>query len=63
MSIKTKKRPKSIDSCWKNYEAIGMKKKGKRLVPNCVPIKNGSARSAKSAKITKKKRRFKYSKV
>jgi hypothetical protein len=32
---------KGIDSCWKGYEAIGMKKKGKRLVPNCVPITGG----------------------
>jgi len=24
--------------CWKGYEMIGMKKKGKRIVPNCVPI-------------------------
>ena len=24
--------------CWKGYEMIGMKKKGKRTVPNCVPI-------------------------
>lgn len=25
------------DPCWKGYEMIGMKKKGKRQVPNCVP--------------------------
>ena len=24
-------------ACWKGYEAIGMKKKGGRTVPNCVP--------------------------
>lgn len=29
--------------CWKGYEMIGMKKKGKRIVPNCVPI--GGAKS------------------
>ena len=23
--------------CWKGYEAMGMKKKGGRTVPNCVP--------------------------
>jgi len=28
-------------ACWKGYEAVGMKKKGKRMVPNCVPIKGG----------------------
>lgn len=25
------------DPCWKGYEMVGMKKKGKRTVPNCVP--------------------------
>lgn len=25
------------EACWKNYKQIGMKKKGKRMVPNCVP--------------------------
>tara|TARA_R100000700_G_scaffold38254_1_gene49336 strand:+ start:290 stop:520 length:231 start_codon:yes stop_codon:yes gene_type:complete len=25
--------------CWKGYEMIGMKKKGGRMVPNCVPKK------------------------
>ena len=24
--------------CWKGYEQIGMKKKGGKQVPNCVPI-------------------------
>jgi hypothetical protein len=24
-------------SCWKGYTAIGMKKKGGKMVPNCVP--------------------------
>jgi len=27
------------DPCWSGYEMIGMKKKGGRKVPNCVPIK------------------------
>jgi hypothetical protein len=26
------------DPCWSGYEMIGMKKKGGRKVPNCVPI-------------------------
>jgi len=25
------------DACWSGYEAVGMKKKGGRKVPNCVP--------------------------
>ncbi len=24
-------------SCWKGYKQAGMKKKGNRMVPNCVP--------------------------
>jgi len=23
--------------CWKGYEMVGMKKKGNKPVPNCVP--------------------------
>ena len=26
------------DPCWKGYKQVGMKKKGKRKVPNCVPV-------------------------
>jgi hypothetical protein len=25
------------EACWKNYKKVGMKKKGKKKVPNCVP--------------------------
>jgi hypothetical protein len=27
------------EACWKNYKQEGMKKKGKRMVPNCVSKK------------------------
>ena len=27
------------DPCWKGYEMVGMKKKGGKPVPNCVPVK------------------------
>ena len=27
--------------CWDGYEMVGMKKKGGRKVPNCVPVKGG----------------------
>jgi hypothetical protein len=27
------------NACWKGYTAVGLKKKGGRTVPNCVPIK------------------------
>jgi len=25
-------------TCWKGYEQKGKKKKGSKLVPNCVPV-------------------------
>jgi hypothetical protein len=34
---KVKKAPKGV--CWKGYKMVGMKKKGKKEVPNCVPNK------------------------
>ena len=33
------------DPCWKGYEAAGMKKKGGKTVPNCIP--SGKAGEAK----------------
>lgn len=27
------------EACWKGYQQYGMKKKGDRQVPNCVPVK------------------------
>ncbi len=36
MSLKKTKRKKP---CWKGFVKKGMKKKGGRLVNNCVPIK------------------------
>jgi dephospho-CoA kinase/SHS2 domain-containing protein len=29
------------DTCWDGYERKGMKKKGNRMVPNCVPVEEG----------------------
>lgn len=31
--------PTRRDACWAGYEQLGMKPKGKRMVPNCVPAK------------------------
>lgn len=28
---------KKKDPCWKKYKMVGMKKKGNKQVPNCVP--------------------------
>tara|TARA_X000001382_G_scaffold18386_1_gene11343 strand:- start:236 stop:418 length:183 start_codon:yes stop_codon:yes gene_type:complete len=36
---KGKKKKGLKKACWKGYEAIGMKTKNGRKVPNCVPKK------------------------
>lgn len=36
---KYKQMKEDKDPCWKGYEMVGMKKKGGRKVPNCVPVK------------------------
>ena len=36
---KKKKKKGKKGPCWKGYEMVGMKKKGGRNVPNCVPKK------------------------
>ena len=38
-----KKKGNLKDACWDGYEAIGMKNKGGKKVPNCVPVKEGLA--------------------
>ena len=35
---------KEIDECWKTYKQVGVKKKGNKTVPNCVP-KNENLRN------------------
>ena len=27
-----------LEACWQGYRKAGMKKKGSRMVPNCVPV-------------------------
>lgn len=29
-----------VEACWKGYKQVGMKKKGDRMVPDCVPEEN-----------------------
>lgn len=36
---KSKESPELKKACWSGYEAIGLKKKGGKNVPNCVPKK------------------------
>ena len=38
IKVSMKKIDEDKDPCWKGYEMIGMKKKGGRKVPNCVPV-------------------------
>ena len=32
-----------LEACWKGYKQLGMKKKGKRQVPNCVPVEEDAS--------------------
>jgi hypothetical protein len=34
-------------ACWEGYEPIGMKEKDGKMVPNCVPIKDGMGKVKK----------------
>jgi Domain of unknown function (DUF6321) len=36
--VKRKKMNEDKDPCWKGYEQVGMKKRGGKKVPNCVPV-------------------------
>lgn len=36
---KEKKKKEKKGPCWKDYEMVGMKDKGGKKVPNCVPKK------------------------
>ena len=38
------------DPCWDGYEAIGMKTKNGKKVPNCVPKKRGEAKERAQAR-------------
>src|SRR5210317_1026392 len=55
---------KSKGPCWTGYTMVGMKSKGKKKVPNCVPVKKANEglsvrpydpRDKKQKKITDKK--------
>ena len=37
--LEEKKKGNLKDACWSGYEAIGMKNKNGKKVPNCVPVK------------------------
>lgn len=46
---------KSKGPCWSGYEMIGMKSKGGRKVPNCVPVKKRKHGSSKNGEIVTSK--------
>jgi len=41
---------KTVAECWKTHKQVGMKKKGDRTVPNCVPKNEVSSWDGKSSK-------------
>lgn len=41
------------EACWKGYKQIGTKKKGKKQVPNCVPVEECSGYIPKNKKEAK----------
>ena len=41
---KSSSTAKKKGPCWKGYQAIGMKNKSGRKVPNCVPKSKGRSR-------------------
>ena len=43
-------KKKKSDPCWKGYEMIGMKEKGGKEVPNCVPLEEQALEEAEPAK-------------
>jgi hypothetical protein len=47
---------KSKGPCWTGYTMVGMKSKGGRKVPNCVPVKK--AKDGKMIKSKDGKRRY-----
>jgi hypothetical protein len=34
-----------MEKCWKGYEQKGMKKKGKKTVPNCIKKKSNTKKA------------------
>ena len=41
-------------ACWKGYTAKGLKKKGNRMVPNCVPVEESTDKDRELSKIASK---------
>ena len=41
-------------ACWKGYTAKGLKKKGNRMVPNCVPVEEATDKDRELSKLANK---------
>ena len=54
VSIRAKIQSKLGEACWTGYKQVGMKKKGDKMVPDCVPEASSPAQQAAIA-IAKKK--------
>ena len=48
------------ETCWDGYKAEGMKKKGNRMVPNCVPVEEANAAAIAAATAIAKKKSGNY---
>jgi hypothetical protein len=46
---------KDSNPCWDGYVQVGMKMKGGKKVPNCVPASSGKSKVAKPTKKATKK--------
>jgi hypothetical protein len=47
------------EACWKGYKQVGMKKKGKKQVPNCVPVSEASFEITHTSKDVRKAKKLK----
>ena len=50
------------EACWDGYTAKGMKKKGSKMVPNCVPVEESKAAAIAAATAISKKKSGNYDK-
>ena len=51
-----KGKNKKSGPCWEGYEMVGMKMKGKRKVPNCVPVKKSKGGGADMSEVEVEKK-------
>jgi len=50
------------EACWDTHKQVGLKKKGNKMVPNCVPKNEASSRAQQAAIAIAKKKSGKYDK-